>query len=154
MSAVLAQKRSVVIQPERVHLAEHARQDFVVNAEEGTTIEDVMDPQYLAHVAGKLQAFDRVEVRLETGEWTADFIVANCGRNWATLKMIAKHDLRVSEEDAVEAVPSPYEVRYRGPQLLHCVIRKSDGQTMQQGMRTKLEAMAWLAQFERTTSPG
>ena len=38
--------RTKVLNPQRFKLAEFARQDFVVEAEEGTTVEDILAPAY------------------------------------------------------------------------------------------------------------
>jgi hypothetical protein len=152
MSAVL-EKRAMVLHPTRFHLAEHARQEWVINAEDGTSVEDILQPGYWAHCAGNMQPFDRVEVRLETGDWTADLIVVTCGRNWASMKLIAKHDL-LAKETPTPITPMDHEVIYKGPQLLHCVIRKSDSAVIMDRMRTKAEALAWLENFEKTTHVG
>ena len=68
MSEVKELKRAVILNPQRRGLAEQMRQDWVVNAEEGTSVQDVLDPSYWAHIAAELQQYDHIEVRLETGE--------------------------------------------------------------------------------------
>ena len=60
--------RAVILNPQRIGLAEQLMQHWVVNAEEGTTVADVLDPGYWAHCAAQMQVYDRIDVRLETGE--------------------------------------------------------------------------------------
>jgi hypothetical protein len=63
-----------------------------VDAKAGTKIEDVLQPQYWAHVAGQLGPYTRIEV-LETGEWMLELLVINCGRNWAKVQVLHKFEL-------------------------------------------------------------
>lgn len=144
---VMELKREVQLNPARRHLAQHARRDWIVDAEEGTTVEDILKPGYWAHVASEFTPFDHVEVRLETGEWVAELIVVNSGRNYANVHLIAKHELTLLEGVA-EPKSSDHEVKWKGPHLKFCVIRKSDSAPVQQGMETKEAAYAWLANHE------
>lgn len=140
--------RSVVLNPQRMALAEQWRQDWIVNAEEGTGIEDVLDTGYWAHMASHLQQFDRIEVRMETGEWVADLIVTGVGRNWAAVHLIAKHDLQPAPEQPAGTVK--HEVLWRGQQHKWCVKRLSDGAVLDTGRSSKTDAQAWLANYETT----
>ena len=150
MSAVLekVEKRAVVLNPQRRALAEQWRQEWVVNAEEGTSIEDVMEPAYWAHVSADMEQFDRVEVRMETGEWTADMIVTGVGRNWATVHLIQKHDLAAPSLSLINAASS-HEVVWRGAQHKWGVRRLSDKEVIQSGFADKGTAQAWLNDHER-----
>lgn len=140
--------RSNILDPQRHRLAEQVRNAWVVNAEEGTTIQDVLEPSYWAHVARELKPYDHIEVRLETGDWIAQLLVISQGLNWAKVHMLQKHDLAMSQE----APPSSqkHEVKWRGPQHKWCVMRLIDNQALQTGME-KDEASAWMRNYERTT---
>lgn len=148
VKAVVA--RNVVGQPQRMALAEHQRNEWVVNAEEGTTIEDIMSPGYWTHLASFFKPYDHVEVRVDTGEFLLELLVVNCDRNWAKVVCLHQHTLVKAVVD--EEAPSLYEVKYKGPQLKHCVIRKSDGQVIKDSIPEKTEAFAWMRNYERTTS--
>lgn len=145
----VAEKRAVILNPQRMGLAEQLRQDWVVNAEQGTKIEDVLDPQYWAHMAAQMQPYDRVEVRLETGEWLMELIVIGVGRNWAQVHLAHKHDL----EEMADTIPAAvkHRVEWKGPQRKHCVIRIADSQILQEGFSGKHEAYAWMANHEKVT---
>lgn len=150
MNAVAEQsKRDLILNPQNRALAEQWRQDWVVNAEPGTTIEDVLKPSYWSHFAAELQRFDRVEIRLETGEWTADVIIKEVGRNWAAVHLIKQHMLQ--ENGPLPEIAPEFEIIYRGPQHKHAVKRVSDGAIIQENLPTKAEAAAWLANHERVT---
>ena len=149
MSAVLemVSKRAVVLNPQRCALAEQWRQDWVVNAEVGTTIDDILDPAYWAHMAAQFQRMDRIEVRMETGEWVADLICTESGRNWAAMHLITKHVLQPATEQA--AGPAQHEVIWRGQQHRFCIKRTSDNEILQANIPSKPEALAWLQNYEQ-----
>jgi hypothetical protein len=154
MSEVLEkakEKRVVILNPQRVGLAEQRRQEWVVDAEEGTTIEDIMDPAYWSHMSAQFQVFDHVEVRLETGEWIAELIVLTPGRNYARVFLKAKHDLMSAEKDEPQTAIT-HKVEFKGPQRKHVVIRIADGAVIQEGIAAKSEAQAWLAAYLKTIS--
>lgn len=139
-------KRDVTLQPARMALREQLRQDWVVNAEAGTTIEDVLEPQFWAHMATQLEPYARVEVLLETGEWMLELMVVSIGRNWAKVQVLHHYEL----EKRAETLPAAqkHRIEWKGPQLKHVVIRNSDNAAIQDGFAKKVEAEAWLAQYE------
>lgn len=147
----VAEKKSErVVVEQRMALAEHWRQDWVVNAEDGTTVEELLNPAYWSHVSARMNPLDHVEVRAETGEWIVDLIVTGTGRNWATMFLAHRHDLQkiASQETPKQSVE--HEVVFRGPQHKWGVKRLSDSQMIREDIPTKVEAMAWLSQYENT----
>ena len=136
-------KRAVILNPQRMGLAEQMRQDWVVNAEEGTTIQDVLDTGYWAHMAAQLQQYDHIEVRLETGEWILDLIVLDIGRNYARVYVAHKHDFADVDLKAPSGAITP-KVEWKGPQRKYVVIRISDSAPLQEGFASKPEALAWM----------
>jgi hypothetical protein len=143
-------KREVVLNPQRMHLSEHARRDWVVNAEEGTTIQDVMGPSYWAHKAAELTPYDHIEVRLETGEWMLELVVLGCGRNWARVHVLHKHDLEPIEAELPAA--QKHMVKWKGPELKWCVIRLSDSEVIFKGIADKSTANGQLKSYEQATA--
>jgi len=143
-------KRTVILNPSRMGLSEYLRQDWVVNAEEGTTVQDILDPGYWAHTSAQMKPYDRIEVRLETGEWIADLIALQVDRNWARVHMLHLHDL-VAVASEVPA-PQKFRVEWKGPQRKHVVIRLSDSLAIQEGFSAKTEAIAWLQTYEQATA--
>ena len=143
------EKRALILNPQRMSLAEQVRQDWVVNAEFGTTVADVLDPQYWAHMASQMQAWDRIDVRLETGEWLLELLVINTGRNWAQVHLLKQHDL----EQRSETMPAAqkHKIEWKGPQHKWCVIRLADSEMIQRELASKEAAGQWLAAYEKTT---
>ena len=136
-------KRAVILNPQRMGLAEQLRQDWVVNAEEGTSVQDVLDPGYWSHMAAQLKIYDHVEVRLETGEWVLELIALDVGRNYARMYVTQKYDF--AEVDV--STPSgaiTHRVDWKGPQRKHVVIRLSDSAVLQEGFSNKADAIAWM----------
>lgn len=144
-----AKKRSLTLDPSRKHLAESARRDWVANAEEGTTIQDVMEPSYWAHIASELRPYDHIEVRLDTGEWVAEVLVVSQGLNWAKVHLLHKHDLTMSTEAPPDS--QKHIVKWRGPQKKFSVVRIADGSILQECMEKEM-AEDWLRKHERTVA--
>lgn len=153
MSEVLerpATKQAPVLVEARMGLAEYRQQCWVVDAEEGVTVEQILSPGYWAYTAFKFQMYDRIEVRQETGDWILELIVLKSGNNWANVLLAAKHDL-VGAAIEAPAAAIKHQVVFKGPHKKHCVIRLSDSALIQDGFSTKVEADAWLINHERVT---
>lgn len=143
-------KREAVLVRQRMGLAEHKRQDWVIDAEQGTLPDDVMKTEYWAHVAAEFSQWDTVEVREESGAWIMKLRITACDRNWARMYAEAFYDLSkvstLAPDDAVK-----YHVVFRGSHKKHCVVRISDGALLQEGFQTKALAEEWLRNHERVT---
>jgi hypothetical protein len=136
----------------RMGLSESKRQDWVVDAEEGHTVEQVLDPMYWAHVAPKFTLYDRVEVRVDTGEWMLELIVIQTGRNFARVHVAARHDFTTSPSAAAPKSSIRHKIEYKGTHKKHCVIRIADSALLQEGFQTRDMASEWLANYERVTT--
>lgn len=145
-----AAKRDLILSPARMSLAEQWRQDWVANAEAGTTVDDVMDPQYWSHMAAQMQPYDHVEVRLETGEWVLELLVVSVGRNFA--QVMLKHRYDLVEASKSETPGSKHEVINLGPQRKWAVKRVSDSAVLQEGLAKRNDAQAWMDNYENITA--
>ena len=144
-------KRAVVLNPQRMGLAEQMRQDWVINAEDGTKIQDVLDPAYWAHVAPQFQIYDHIEVRLETGEWMLELIVLDVGRNYARVYVAQKHEFaEVELERPLNSIS--HKVEWKGPHRKHVVIRIADSAAIQEGFSSKAEAVTWMENHIRVAT--
>lgn len=143
-----AQKRAVILMPARMSHAEFVRQDWVATAEEGTTIEDVLDPNYWSNMAAQMKPYDRIEVRVDTGEWLLELLVMNTDRNWASVVVLHQHDLQ--PEDGEVAVPEAFAAKFRGPLHRWCVVRKSDNEVLESKLESKEAASEWIRRYEQT----
>lgn len=145
-------KREISLLDDRINYAEFLRQDFVVNAEEGTTIEDVLKPAYWQHVQGTkgFKQFDHIEVRQETGEWVAELMVVSPLKGSFHVHLLKMHEL--PPPGAIELKAADYRVEWKGPQHKYSVIRKAGGEYVQDGFADKEAATRWLANHERVTA--
>lgn len=136
------------LDPSRFSLDETANQNWTLTVESGTTMDDVLKPEFLSNVASKMRPYDRIRVRIDTGEWYAELLVLTCGRNWAKLVVIFAIDLvgnivEQIESDALDA----FYIKHNGPHLKWSVIRKSDKEAIKEQCQSKAEAQAWLSSY-------
>ena len=137
----------VQLSPERIDQAEFRRNLWVATAPFGTTIEQVRDESFFSHVAAKLKPYDHIEVRTDSGEWIAELLVTEAGRNWTRTYLLSHH--RLTTSDIARTMSNPtLEVTWKGPHLLFCVIRKSDSAILQDKMPTEEGARAWIRNRE------
>jgi hypothetical protein len=139
---------SQILNPQRIGLAEQMTQHWVVNAEEGTTVAEVLEPQFWSHCAAQMQVYDRIDVRLETGEWMLELIVLDVGRNYARVFVAKKYDFSETKIE-VPVTAIKHKVEWKGPQKKHVVIRLSDNAVIQEGFSEKSAAMTWMQNHER-----
>lgn len=133
---------------ERCALGEQVNQTWIITAESGTTLEDIAKPEYFANVANKMRPYDKVFARVDTGEWYAELLVVSCGRAWAKTIPLQVVDFVGKETEVVPRDGSDeYDVRYKGPHLKFCVIRKSDNEMIKDHLQSQAEANGWLASF-------
>lgn len=110
------------------------------------SLKDVLEPAFWANVARKLQPHHRVVVDCEDGSWSAKLFVREAERAAARMGVESFVDFDKAksapklEPEAVEE----YEIKWRGPQHKHVVVRKSDTQEMISGL-SKEAARAYIA---------
>lgn len=126
--------------------AEFARNVFAATPDHGTVFEDILKPEYWAHVASKLHPTDRIELVAEDGSWFAELIVTAAARNWASVSVLRY--VEISEAAKPAAKTAQFEVAFKGQKLLHAVIRKSDKEIVKSGFAKAGEAAKWLEQYE------
>lgn len=134
----------------RLGLAQHLRNDWVFDAEEGTTVEEIIDPAYWSLVANRISHGDRIDVRLETGEWIAELLVIDKEVNWVRVHLLKLHELVLPA--AAPPVPKQHEVFWRGSHHKFAVRRLSDKEVVQNGFIDKAAAFEWIANRERAVA--
>ena len=137
-----------MISPTRVALAEYDRQDWVATAEVGTTKEEVLDPAYWAHLAAKMKPYDKIEVRVDDGEWMMELVVLACDRTWAKVHMLHFYQLAKVETKNMSTKHDPV---WKGPHLKWCVIRNSDQTIVQEKLDSREAANVWIKEHEKVT---
>lgn len=139
------------LDPSRFNQEGHTNMVWSLTVVAGTTIEQVLEPAFLANVASNLTPYDRINVNVDTGEWYAQFLVVSCGRVWAKLVPLVVLDLTTKDDDQLEGEAfEKFIVQYRGPHLKFCVVRKEDKEPIKEKCQSKAEANAWLSQYVLT----
>lgn len=126
--------------------SEFANSSWTITVEAGTTLEQVMAPEFLANVASQMRPYDKILVRVDDGVWYAELLVLTAGRTWVKTKALLDLHLTSQDVDMTEADRADgFDIKHRGPHLKFCVIRKLDGSPIREQLETKDEARAWLA---------
>ena len=143
-----ARQRKVVCMQERWGLAEQKRRDHIVDAEVGTTPDDILDPAYWMHIAPELNAFDTIEVRGEDGAWIAYLRVIYAERNYAKVIM-EKPVFFIEQNRDIDTADMLHHVEWKGPHNKFVVIRNRDEQMVHSKCKTREEATAWMINYEK-----
>lgn len=146
----MSEKKIKIIQ-ERFKLAEFARVIYQAEPELGVTPEDMLSPEYWAHVAQQLQPGCRIEAIAEDNSWFAEFLVIRAERTWARVALLRK--VVLGEGDTIEEIEDDEEgdvlIKWRGRHSKWSVVRKSDKEVLKEGMSQKQEAKAWLDEYNK-----
>lgn len=138
-------KKNTKLQEARLKARQYVSQDWQIVPEYGTTIEEVLCPEFYTNIAKKFSPTDIIEVVAEDLSWTARLMVVEVGKLWAKVALIYKVDLTADQEvTAVKGDLTNYEVKYRGPHLKFCVVRLSDKSPIKEQCGSKEEAVRWL----------
>lgn len=139
------------LQPSRVNIgyAGHYWSTYQCIAEEAHTAEDAVKPEYWAHVASarKLRTNDVFEVRCETGAWMLDLVVIEAGNRFAKVKVLRTVD--AEPVTVAESELQTVKVAFKGSHRKHCIIRKTDGEIIREGISQKSDAMRQAVEYEQ-----
>lgn len=130
-----------------IKLAEHARNLHRVTPDAGTSLEDVLKPDYWSHVGAKIMQGDRVEILPADGAWYAEALVVSCSRIHVKLAVLMHKvffEQKKAEEGKEAPKKEPFEIAFKGPQRRWSVIRTKDATYVKEGFATKEEAQVWL----------
>lgn len=126
----------------RFKSAEYVRSVWAVTAEEGMRVEDMLKPDYWAHVASSLKPWDKIEVRAEDGAFYAELIVMQASRNWAKVRVVHQVELNEALPEGTDV--DGHIVKWSGPHAKWRVIRASDKSVIHEGASSEAEAKKWL----------
>ncbi len=131
-----------------IGLAESKRQDWVVTVPPNVSVKEVEDSDFWAHVASKFQSLDKLEVRWEDHSQIANLRVLWMQHGVAKVKLINIEELDNSVIDADSLEGSKFEIKWKGPVLKWCIIRKSDSHKIEDGFTDKGVATARIQELE------
>jgi hypothetical protein len=139
------------VTPDRMKDAEASRQTKVINCDQGTTVDHLMDPIYWSHIASVLRPRTRIEAWAHDETWMAELIVLDCGRLYARVKLLHFHNLTEGISAKVdENVDSPYFAKWMGDQGQWGVVRREDMALMIDGIQGRDAAMIQANQMSRS----
>jgi len=124
----------------RFKLAEYEHNNWVATVESGASLEEVLKPEYWAHIAREMRPFDHVEARAEDGAWWAHLLVTSCDTMWAKCHVL----LHVELEDSMMEGSEPddgLKVEWGNLHTKYRIIRKSDRAVLQDGFATRDDAL-------------
>jgi hypothetical protein len=142
----------------RLTQADFARVIFAVTPEYGTKIEDVLKPEYWAHVASKLKPRCRIEVLAEDNSYFAELLVITCGKTFASVTVLRYIDLSgkvpkpETASDKTEGLDefntADHYVDYVTGQSRGRVIQRSSKNVVKEGFASKKDAAVWMRAHE------
>jgi len=144
---VEVKEERIQLQSNRTREAGHWQNWHTVNAQPGTTRENILKEDYWAHVAGKYSRGDILFVRDDQGAWVAQYLVLDCARTWVKVFEMQWWDLKVAQIS--EGVKDGLEYHWFGNQDQCGVIRTSDGAAMVKGLRSKEAALEWIVNHNK-----
>jgi hypothetical protein len=150
MTDTVEPKRVQGLSADRLELAEFAANTFRCRPLAETPIENVLAPEYWAHTATKVRSGDTITVLPEDRSYFAELLVLDCGRTWAKVHLLRKHDLKPISRPEVKM--DGYTVKWRGPAAKYSVIRDNDKTVLSENHATKEAAMGWLSEHLKVVS--
>ena len=126
----------------RIRLAEYDRLIYSVTPEPGVPIEEILKPEYWAHVAKQFQPGTRLEVTPEDRSWFAELYVRSNTNNSVSVAVLRHIKFDSAPKPAADN-GEPYEIKHRGG-AGWSVIRKSDKVPVFEKGQSKLDAERWV----------
>lgn len=129
----------------RMRQAEFVRTDYVLIAHATNTPEDIVRPEYYAHVSDKMKARDRLTVWADNMTWMAELVVLEVGRGWARVHPLSLTEFGTSASiKGLTIERDGYRVTHRGEFSQWSVIRMADSEVVSEGHGSQGGAVDWL----------
>ena len=148
-------KKQVSLIPPDMKLADFARNRFLARPPAGTTLEDLLNPVFWAHVARQFApgGGDIIEVFPMDGAYYAELFVAECRKTGLVnqVRLVKLSYTSLSADATVDKPAEPegaYRIVYRGPEKKHTVTRVADNTIVSEGHATKQDAQKWIDEQE------
>lgn len=148
MSAVMQEERNLALHANRFKTAEYVRQLYRIVPPEGHTMDDIVKPDYWAHVAPKLRIGDHIEVFPDDQSFWADLLVISAHRLSAVVQVLQYVEI---DANRVTEFPTGYNVEWKGPQHKFSILKgtSEDFVYVKDGFETKQEAQKALDDYLR-----
>jgi hypothetical protein len=142
------EEQRVQLQSNRTREFGHWQNWHTVNAQVGTTRENILKEDYWAHVAQKYSKGDMLFVRADDNAWVAQYYITDCARTWVKVFELNWWDLKTVEMPL--GLREDFVYHWFGNQDQCGVVRKSDGAAMIKGLKSKEQALEWIVNHNKT----
>ena len=125
--------------------AEFLRTIWYAKPESGTTVKDMIKPDYWAHVSFSLKQGDRIEAVAEDGSWFAELYVKYA--NKVEAHVVVMREVKMGKP-APKAVEKPeYEIKWVNQKAKFRITRTSDNVMLVEKLASKEKAQEWLGKY-------
>lgn len=135
-----------VKRPTTIEESTYARTVWEVKPEPAAKVEDLLVPEYWAHVAKRMRAGDRIEAIPDDRHYFAEFFVLGAASNWAKLVLL-RHTVLIKDNQPMSK--NGYIVKFAGA---HKWRVEKDGSVLSKGHDDQKAAAAWLANHIKDTT--
>lgn len=151
----MANEQQKQLGPSDMEIFEQISTRWDAKIAQGLNSNDLLVPAFWAHQAVKLKPMDEIRARAEDGTWVADYLVLDCSRTWANVKLLSLHMLTTSDvslsqssQETMAAFIQEHKIVWRAAHKWS-VVRKADGAVLLEGKEQKDDAIDWLARHAR-----
>ena len=139
------------LKPSRLQNIIHAITTHVVAPEVGTTIDDVLRPEYWAHIATKLRRGDIIIAMPDCGTFRLELTVIDTASLSANVRELHRWEWD-AEADKSNAVTAAYEARWISvaADAKYGIFRLSDGVCVKRAIVDKTAAIREAANFQES----
>lgn len=124
----------------RVVLAEMVRQEWFATCPDHMTPEDVLQPEFWAHVASRFRPYDEVIVGNDACGWRISLVVADVWSAGVRMIELSRVELAGALEKSTEEA-NGLRIMWRGPNAKWSILDAA-GQVLQSGFANKEDALA------------
>jgi len=137
------------IHPGRHKQAEFERVEHRVYPEVRHSVEDLLRPEYWAHIAPRFTSGDMIEAVWEDSSRYAQLYVLRAELDLVSVALLYKVDLAKTPSTRDFSEEEFYEVKWKGPLHKFTVVRKSDGKELAKEFKTKHEAEEFIVDYKK-----
>jgi hypothetical protein len=134
------------ITQDKIRQARGAFTLYSVQPYPGTTVEDVIKPDYWKHVAHNFKADDEIRMVPEDQSWRAHLYVTHAQHGEMFVQVLSHNNLSAMDPALLQT--EEYEVKWRGVKKFS-VVRKKDNAVIKEDIATKEQAVAEMASHVR-----
>lgn len=128
----------------RFALANGNREVWQARVEPGTTLDEMLEPSFWAHVAGKIDVRgfgSKIEVIAEDGSFYAELLVTYS--TMREIRAVKLHWVDLERTDPLSMPDAPYIAEHKGFGKWR-VLRTSDRTVARDGFNSKEDAQRWI----------